>query len=42
MANGAVIAFAAAIFERDDLLVLALLDHFAGHGRALDRRDAMC
>jgi hypothetical protein len=41
MANGPVITFAAAIFERDHLLVLALLDDFAGNGRAFDQRAAM-
>src|SRR5436305_13889625 len=41
MANRAVIAFAALEFERNHLLVLALLDHFAGHGRAFDQRLAM-
>src|SRR4029077_6360872 len=28
MTNGAVITFAASVFERDDLFVFALLDHF--------------
>ena len=35
MPDGAVITFPAAIFERDDLLVLALLDDFARDRRAL-------
>lgn len=33
MADGAVITFPPAIFEGDDLLVLALLDDFAAHAR---------
>src|SRR5437879_3920585 len=41
MSDRAVITFAAAIFERDDLLVLALLDHFASNGRAFDQRRTM-
>jgi hypothetical protein len=39
--DGAVITFSPAVLERDDLLVLALLDHFAGNGRAFDERAAM-
>src|SRR5205807_5013523 len=41
MPDRAVITFPAAIFERDDFLVLALLDHFARHSRALDQRRAV-
>src|SRR5450432_3054473 len=41
MSNRAVITFAAAIFERNDLLVLALLDYFTGHSRAFDQRRAL-
>src|ERR1700750_2368479 len=41
MADRAVIAFPAAIFKRDDLLVLSLLDHFAGHRGALDERRSV-
>ncbi|MEY2561050.1 MAG: hypothetical protein QOG51_1465 [Verrucomicrobiota bacterium] len=41
MADSPVITFAAAIFEGDDLLVLALLDDFAGDSRAFDERAAM-
>src|SRR5450432_3293475 len=41
MADGAVITFPAAIFERDHLLVLALLDHFADHARARHERIAV-
>jgi len=33
MTNGAVISFAPAIFESDDLLILALLDYFTGYLR---------
>src|SRR5947199_6980833 len=36
MANGPMITFSATILEGDDLLVLALLNHFAGDSRALD------
>src|SRR3977135_4476814 len=36
-----VVALSAAILERDDFLVLALLDHFAGNGRPFDERTAM-
>src|SRR4051794_24044890 len=38
MADGAVITFAAAILERDDLLVFALLDDFTGDSRTFDER----
>src|ERR1043166_1469811 len=41
MAHGPVVPFPAAIFESDDLLVLALLDHFTSDGRALDQGTAM-
>jgi hypothetical protein len=41
MSNGPVIAFAPSVFERDDLLVLALLDHFRGHLCARNQRIAM-
>src|SRR4051812_41726486 len=41
MADSAVITFPAAILERDDFLVLALLDDFAGDSRALDERAAV-
>ena len=41
MTDSAVVTFAAAIFERDDLLVLALLDYFAFNGRAFDQRRAV-
>src|SRR2546423_13081722 len=41
MADRPVISFSAAILERDDFLVLALLDHFAGNGRAFDQRAAV-
>src|SRR2546423_10243312 len=41
MAHRAVITFSPAIFERDDLFVLALLDDFAGDGRPFDERRAM-
>src|SRR5207237_3209521 len=41
MADGAVITFPAAIFERDDLLIFALLDHFAGDGGPFDERAAV-
>src|SRR6478672_2869495 len=41
MADGAVITFAAAIFEGDHFLILALFDDFAGNGRAFDQRAAM-
>src|SRR5437016_3766076 len=41
MPDRAVITFPAAIFERDDFLVLALLDHFARHSRAFDERRAV-
>src|SRR3954468_9716859 len=41
MAARAVVAFPAAIFESDDLLVLALLDHFTGNGGAFDQRRSM-
>ena len=41
MANGPVITFATTILERDDFLVLPLLDHFTGDGRAFDKRIAM-
>src|SRR5205085_4348841 len=41
MADCAVIAFAAAIFERDYLFVLALFDHFAGHRGSLDQRGSV-
>src|ERR1700755_3058844 len=37
MADRAMIAFPATILKRDDLFVLALLDHFAGHRGALDQ-----
>jgi len=39
--DGAVITFAAAIFESDDFLVLALFENFAFNGRALDQRRAV-
>src|SRR3954469_10863994 len=39
--DGAVITFPAAILERDDFLVFALLDYFAGHGRAFNQRRAV-
>src|SRR3954463_11995134 len=39
--DGAVITFSAAILERDDFLVFALLDHFTSHGRAFDERGTM-
>ena len=41
MADGAVIAFPAAILERDDFLVLALLHDLACDGRPFDERTAM-
>src|SRR4051812_15837840 len=41
MAHRAVIPFAALELERNHLLVLAMLDDFAGHGRAFDQRLAM-
>src|SRR3954468_6234632 len=41
MSDGAVITFAAAIFESNDLLVLALLDDFACNGCPLDQRAAV-
>src|SRR3982750_2840123 len=41
MPDRAMVPFPAAIFERDDLLVLALLDHFAGHGRTLNEGTSM-
>jgi hypothetical protein len=41
MANSPVITFATAILERDDFLVLALLDHLAGNGRPFDKRAAV-
>src|ERR1043166_3842827 len=41
MPDRAVITFPAAIFERDDLLVLALLDHLTGDGCALDEGRAV-
>src|SRR2546423_4753723 len=41
MADGAMITFSAAILERDDFLVLALLEHFARHGRTFDERRAV-
>ena len=41
MPDGAMITLSAAVFERDELLVLALLDHFAGHGGALDQGTAV-
>src|SRR4051812_44471208 len=41
MPDGPVIAFAAAVFERDDLLVLALLDHFPRDRCALDERRSV-
>src|SRR5204862_4861865 len=41
MSHGPVIPFPAAIFERDDFLVFALLDDFTGDGCAFDERRAM-
>src|ERR1041385_7962752 len=41
MSHGPVVSFPAAILERDDFLVLALLDDFAGDGSALDERCAV-
>src|SRR6476620_8002842 len=41
MSDGAVITFPAAIFERDDLLVLALLKDFTRNGRAFDQWRAV-
>src|SRR3954452_13644249 len=41
VADRAVIAFPAAIFESDDLLVLALLDDFTCDRRTLDERGAV-
>ena len=41
MADRAVITFAAAILERDDLLVLALLDDFASDAGARNRGAAV-
>ena len=41
MADGAVVAFAATILERDDLFVLALLEHLAGDRRAFDQGRAV-
>src|ERR1043165_509673 len=37
MSDRAMIPLPAAVFERDELLVLALLDHLAGHRGALDQ-----
>src|ERR1051326_2204892 len=39
--DSAVITLPAAILEGDDFLVLALLDYFAGDGRAFDERRAV-
>ncbi len=41
MPNGTVITFAAAILERDDLLVLALFDYLTSHSGAFDQRRAL-
>src|ERR1041385_2761876 len=41
MPNRPVITFPATIFERDDLLVFALLHHFAGYSRAFYERSAV-
>ena len=41
MAHGPVVTFAAAILERDDFLVLPLLDDFARHSGAFDQWTAM-
>ena len=41
MADGPVIAFTTTILERDDFLVLPLLDDFARDGGSFDERAAM-
>src|SRR5688572_24646718 len=41
VADGAVVTLPAAIFKGNDFLVLALLDHLAGHCRAFDERAAV-
>lgn len=41
MADGPMVTFAATILERDDFLVLPLLNDFAGDCRALDERTAV-
>jgi hypothetical protein len=41
MSDRPVITFPTTILERDDFLVLALLDDFAGDGRPLDKRCAV-
>src|ERR1700716_779275 len=41
VAHRPVVALSAAILERDNFLVLALLDHFAGNGRSFDERAAV-
>src|SRR6267154_45168 len=41
MSDGAVVTFPPAILERDDFLVLALLDDFAGDGGAFVQRAAV-
>lgn len=41
MTNGAVITFAPPVFERDDLLVFALLDNFGSHFRPGNERIAV-
>ena len=41
MTDGAVIAFAAAVFEGDDFLVLALFDHFASDTNTRNRRASV-
>jgi hypothetical protein len=40
--NGAVVAFAPLELERDDLFILALLEHFGGDRRARNQRSAVC
>src|SRR4051794_5535910 len=41
MADGPMVTFAAAILERDDLLVLALFDDLPRDSRAFDERTAV-
>ena len=41
MADGAMISLTPAIFEGDDFLVFAMLNHFASHGRAFDEGSAV-